>query len=271
MIDFCNEAFYFYTACFSILLACLFNNFVLQLQHSPTLYEEVSRGWPREGVNQLALTYFVFTCSLLVTGGCHGYLSECDSVRLHYTTHSRGDFLLNFVCTELILKLGDRLQCSCYWTGRVAVHLLWCASYAPGMLVFTTEVSTLSMKATAVLLITLTTVAFFCNIEHQRSLVRRMIPVVLASHIFLTTISVLLIVLGYPHNILGFTLIVITLHFGFVFYALMFIASTHVLTECTKSGTQDIVENVTDLFVCTVNLFARISIFHSFNIVLSMH
>lgn len=269
MIYFCNEVFCFCTVCFSLSLACLLNNFVFK--HSLTLYEEISRSWSWGNVKLIAIIYFVFTCSLIVPCLIYCCLSKFESVRLHFTNHSRIDFLLNYICTELTLKLGDKMKCRCGLAKRVVLHVLWCALFAPSMLMFKSDIVILSLKEMIFLLIALTLVVFFWNIQHQRYLMGKLVPVVFVLHIFLTATSVLLIVLGYPHNIFGFTLIYFILHFGFLFYALLFILSTQVSMEFNKTGTQDILENITDLFVCTVHLFARISVLNSFDLVLSVY
>lgn len=252
--------------CLTVIIACSVNKF-LSSSNSSTLYDNV-KNLPFVFIKQIIYTYVFFLCAILVTFcsvmvlSSHqaGLIAEMRERPHHY-------FLWNYILLEIALKSIDKLGHFHHPYIHTFFFFVWCAMFAPSICVFDQITVLLAFQETFLIVCALTAVAFLWNLQIQKLLMLKLVNVFLATYILLTVVSVAVIVVGFPRNMFGLSLVIFVVHGGFLIHMFLFITCTHVFVELTRRGTEDVTRGAVDLFVCTMHLFGRIMIVNSYKFV----
>lgn len=250
--------------CLVVIIACFIIKFYLCLNVT-TLYDDVIT-WPCEFFRKIMLSFTLFVLSITVTAYSVIIFSTFQAdVIAQMKANPHRYVLWNYIFLEILLKRIERFQCSNRRSVKVILYLMWCASFAPSICLFEPNTAYAALQETLLVLCTLSTITFLWSVQNLMILRRNLSTVLSVIYIPLTTVSILMIVFGYPNNIVGLILVFFVLHAGFLFHALLFIISSLVFIEFSKLGTGDAIPNCIDLYICTMHMFARIILFDTYN------
>lgn len=257
----------FVTLCLStIISSLLYAHFYAKYE---TLFSLVLN-WETKFQIYILRTYVNSLVAFFITSLTASFSSYFPSLLNFLLYHIRSYVIISFVTLELLIKKTNNLSYETQRNEKLFYFVLSSMIPGPFICFFGPELAYRAGYYTIIFVISITIFAYTCSEALHQIVLKNFAVVVLSIFIPISLATALLLSFGYPKNILGLTLILISLEGGFLVYSAMYILSSHLFVFNVLREPFDPIFGAIDIYLCVTNLYYRMLFYLSFTVTVNL-